>query len=128
METLTRLTDVTIPQDDYKVTVRFNEAKLEELGIVRLKGRQHDIRLEFICASYIQVIDLKDGVGAHKLPSSYPRGYYEVTNSLLLAELHSQGNLSDAESDSYRLFSHYRIILDQVVIDVVISNRPLFLM
>lgn len=127
MEKLIELEDMAIPQDNYKVSIRYNEAELSEYGVVNLRGQSYSVRLDFIYARYIQATDFKDEKETYELMAAHPRGCYLVENSSLLMELHSQGHLQLNIEDSFRRYRHYRIILNQLMIDVIkynISDSP----
>lgn len=126
MEKLIELEDMIIPQDNYKVSIRYNEANIEEYGVVRLKGQKYNVTFEFTADPYIQAVDLRETKGTYEVMTTYPKGCYLVENSSLLMELHSQGHLQTNIEDSFRRFRHYRILLDQLMIDVVDSDFSLY--
>lgn len=133
METLIPISSIQVPDDDYRVTVRFNEANIEEMGIIYLHGHHSQVRIDLVNAGYVQVVDLSQDDGLIGLDSNYPEVIYRVENSQLIMDLahQSQGIMADPSPEAYEECSHHRIILKQFYIDIVRYDyenlEPIFL-
>lgn len=121
MEVLTPITTIQVPNDDYQVTVRFNEADLEEAGLIYLNGTSTRIRIDLIIADYIQVLDTAKIGERHHLDADHPAVIYCVEKSDLINNLAvvTQGVMAEPGPEAYEEYSHHRIILEKLVIDVV---------
>lgn len=127
-EVLKPLEGLSIPDDTYYVTVRFNEANLEELGLIYLHGAHNHVRIDLVNAHYLQALDLAPAGESHSLHADYPEVIYQVENSSLITNLDHvtqgimYGSMEGETSEVQDCYSHYKIILDKLFIDLVRDN------